>query len=715
MAAEAEHSSKGGLSGAVRLVFLFASLGVLFGVWWAVSRLFLEGTLAEGFRHTAFTTLKATTVRLALAGAVLGILFVLGGFLVRRIAPPLRRAMTLGAFIDFCRSSRPGPWPYLVIQTLGLGVAAVSFLFSARSSRLLLFAVAGAIALCLLLAFLRSVARRSADPGGPALRGFFAGFFGGLVFFLLAAAVLWCFVHDPRRKFLHLFSHKDLLLASAVMILVALAVFLLFRSHAVLAARLETSGGRGPFGRPFTVLFSLAAVVLCLLPGDLVPSRLAARNPKNVILIGIDTLRLDHTNLLSEKTAKGRDLTPNLRRLAARGTVFTTAVSQAPWTLPAFSSIITGEYPCDHGAVSIFGELRGRRTTLAEVLKEAGYATGAVVSHLFVDRDHGFSQGFDYFNQQNSLGHWAITSGGVTDLAVSYLGKKRNKPFFLFLHYFDPHNAYRHHEGWHFADAYKGWLRDQPQDISMLRNQRQALDKADIAYLSDLYDEEIAYTDQQIGRLLDFLRSRGLDEDTAIIVVADHGEEFMERGWLGHSASLYDELIRVPLLMVLPGVRDPAKTSKETVETRSVFSTILDYVGVDWSGDGDLPPPSLLDLVRGKEPKAGNEAFAGAFSSVGFPEFLLKKGEPHLKILSYRTSRWKVIHDYTRHREFLFDLAADPGEKNNLSREKPEKMKELLGRLDAWASRVEDISPGPSASEGDAAERDKLKALGYVH
>jgi arylsulfatase A-like enzyme len=701
---------------AFRLLFLYAAIGVVAGTGWAFVRLVLEGSLQAGFRHTLFLTLREETTRLGMAGVILGALIVLAGFLLSHGAPALRRSFCLASFIGFLRRKNLGPWPYLLIMALCLAVAGLSLFFSARGKSLLSGCIVAAFVLCGFYAFFRAVACRSSDPEGPGLRGFFAACFGGLLFLALSGTALWNAVYNPAGKFRHIFAHRELLIATAIVIPCALVVFLLLRFHAVYAVSLERSGKSGSPIRIFRTILVLAAATLWLYPPGLFRPKFEAANPKNVILIGIDTLRNDHTSILAPSGKGKRDLTPNLRRLAAHGTVFETAISQAPWTLPAFSSILTGRYPHDHGAVSVFSELGGGQTTLAEILREAGYATGAVVSHLFVDSKHGFSQGFGFFDEENSLGHWAITSENVTDRALEFLEEKGDENFFLFLHYFDPHNAYRDHEAWDYADSYSGWLSEGTQDITSLRNERQALDAADTQYLTDLYDEEIAFTDQQIGRLLNELRSRGFDKDTAILVVADHGEEFMERGWLGHSATLHDELIHVPLFFVLPGGEKQVARVTTAVETRSVFSTILDFVGIDFVGidpGAAKEPPSLIPLTR---PGGAVELPRPVFSAVGFPDYYFSPREQRPKIVAMRLGRWKVIRDLGRGRRYLFDIESDPLEKRNLCDEEHEQMAELLKRLDVWITDVEDISkrPAETSPAAPSGNMEALRALGYV-
>lgn len=323
--------------------------------------------------------------------------------------------------------------------------------------------------------------------------------------------------------------------------------------------------------------------------------------------------------------------------------------------MPAFASILTGRYPREHGAVSLKGFLDPQALTLAEILREAGYRTGGVVSHWYVDSGHGFAQGFDRFSQENARGHLAITSAGVTDEAERFLEDKSPRPFFLFVHYFDPHFEYRHHPRFDLTTGYQGWLRTDEMNIDNLLRKRHLMGPDDIRYLTGLYDEEIAYTDLQIGRLLDFLEARGLGSRTLVVLVSDHGEEFLERGWLGHTVSLHEELIHVPLIIRLPG-RPPVRPEVErVVETRAIFPTILEYVGLT-----DASPVDESGLLL-----------------------------------------------------YLYDLSEDPGETKNLAATEPSRAEDLRRLLDSLLAGM--LANGETRErEIDKERMEALRALGYL-
>ncbi|MCP4657256.1 MAG: sulfatase-like hydrolase/transferase [bacterium] len=425
---------------------------------------------------------------------------------------------------------------------------------------------------------------------------------------------------------------------------------------------------------------------------------LEVRQPSNVILIGIDSLRLDHTSL-DPAANPGRDLTPNLRRLAESGVWFRHAISQAPWTMPAVASVLTGRYPQEHGAFSFQGFLSRREVTLAELLREAGYATGAIPSSQFLDASHGFSQGFEYFQDDYSTG----ASQDVTNRAIDFLKRHQEERFFLFAHYFDPHYEYRNHEEFDFADSYSGRMADSAMDIRAIRSEGEHLDPVEVEYLRDLYDEEIALTDREIGRLFDELETLDLTETTAVVVVASHGEEFLERGWVGHTINLHDEVIRVPLVFRLPGIEPRQEELEGVVETRAVFPTLLDYLGMEW--ERHPSENSLLAQLGGREEGASPEA--GAFSSVWLTEENIQRS-------AYRTDSWKLVVDHLANRSLLYDLEGDPRELEDRSELDPEELARLRQTLDAWVLAMEEQAKLAPTRKLRRREIERLRALGCL-
>lgn len=444
---------------------------------------------------------------------------------------------------------------------------------------------------------------------------------------------------------------------------------------------------------------SVAAYWAAARPGA--PS-LHAERPLNVLIIGVDTLRADATSLTGGGPG-GRDTTPHLRQFAERAVVFENAVSQAPWTLPAFASMFTGRYPLEHGAHRLTSRLGFEQTTLAEILREAGYRTSAVTSHYYLDKSHGLEQGFEHFDSSNALGHAAVTSERVTDLAIEQLERDDGRPFFVFAHYFDPHYEYRNHAAHAWADGYTGWLREQ-NDFENLIKIRHLLEAPEVDWLQALYHEDIAFTDAQIGRLLEHVRARGLERDTLIVVVADHGEEFGERGMFGHTISVHAEQLHVPLVVAAPGVS--AARVSDVVETRAVFETVLDALGVDVRRTTGAP-----SLLRGSA--AAGSAPTPAYSLVWLDDSQLSWGK-RIKAACVREGRWKLVHDVTRGRKFLYDLDNDPGERRDVRSSEPHSAARLEALLDTWLQQQLQARTGNSTAARDRATERALKSLGYL-
>lgn len=437
---------------------------------------------------------------------------------------------------------------------------------------------------------------------------------------------------------------------------------------------------------------------------------LTPRNPQNVVIVLVDTLREDFTTLTRSDAHGFGDLTPALTALRQRSTSFSNAISQAPWTLPATASILTGKYPGDHGARGFTSKLESSELTLAEVLTESGYDTAAVVSNSYLRDTYGLHQGFANFDQEIAKSpsiFWDITSSEVTDRALTALeAAGGDRPFLLLAHYFDPHASYRDHDGTELATGYSGWL-EKPvhtQGELDLRVNAYRLDEDDVDYLEALYAEEVAHTDREIDRLLRGLDERGLTDDTVIVFVSDHGEEFFERGWVGHTVHLSDEMVRVPFAVSLPGVPQPPRIDS-VVETRAVFGTLLDHLGVEAPG---AQRPSLLDALRGGE----------LVSDLAFTE--VRTAREHTAwpartaLTALRTPEWKLIYRHLDDAYELYDLVADPKESVDVAGERPEAEAELRALLDAW---IGSMDGGPEDAERELSPEalEQLKALGYIN
>jgi arylsulfatase A-like enzyme len=420
--------------------------------------------------------------------------------------------------------------------------------------------------------------------------------------------------------------------------------------------------------------------------------------PANVLLITIDTLRADHLGCY------GSDVeTPVLDELAAGGILFADAHTTAPTTLPAHTSILTGTWPSHHG-VRLNGRQRASRSlrTLAEVLRGTGRETAAFVSTAVLDRFYGLEQGFSTFddamNHEADLAQEQRRAHEVTDAARQWLDGAK-EPFFLWVHYFDPHGPYDPPPP--YDGAYDHGSRDDPGNDSMKDVGRvfyQKLDGiTDVRVPRAQYKSEISSVDASIGRLLSGLDAGGFAASTLIVVTADHGESLGEANyWFDHGLNLHDVSLRVPLILNAPWIPG-GRVVEGPASVVDVFPTILGAVGID-SGQVDG-----IDLLRA--------ASRGTLPErpLFFETFLPTLGGLS-PLLGLRSGPWKIIAEARS--VALFDKRSDPDDRFDLGDDQPLVREELLGELERYAATapadVEEVVPSPEA-------RERLRALGYVH
>jgi arylsulfatase A-like enzyme len=337
----------------------------------------------------------------------------------------------------------------------------------------------------------------------------------------------------------------------------------------------------------------------------------SGRVPERIILITVDTLRADA--LSSYRAAAPR--TSAIDRLAGDGVVFEHAVAPAPWTLPSLVSIVTGLLPAAHRATGFTSTVSPTITTLAKYLHDRGYQTAAIVHNDLLNPKNGLSEGFAEYvslHEQwfgDSLGMKALqaaaptwfpplswpTNDDQTKVVTEWLESNRDRNFFLWMHYFDPHAPYAPPREYRIAEPHPaiGGAFDGPK-MAMQGffvpsvEERQAI--------RSLYDGEVRYVDANIGRVIATLERLRLYDGSLIVFTSDHGEEFWEHGRAGHGHSLYDELLRVPLIVKLPGAKARGRSSA-VVSTASVTPTILDASGIRYD-EGNMSAPSLLPLLE---------------------------------------------------------------------------------------------------------------------
>jgi arylsulfatase A-like enzyme len=399
--------------------------------------------------------------------------------------------------------------------------------------------------------------------------------------------------------------------------------------------------------------------------------------PYNLVLITVDTLRPDHLGFGGCK----RPTSPNLDQLAAEGVVFPNSYSAAGWTLPSVATILTGRYPKDHGATDFHWSLDYTLPVLPGILRRNGYDTRGYVSHVMLTPTYGIGDGFvsfDYSVLNIGHPHDVSTARELTDLAIQG-AHQAQKPYFLWVHYFDPHFEYLLHPA--FA----------------------SFGNKDV----DRYDGEIAFTDFEIARLLKNLPDKG---HTIVVFTADHGEEFAEHKGKFHY-TLYEEVMRVPLVIQAPFLEPRVDTS--ITEQIDLLPTILSMLGIE-APEG-LPGRDLLGKPRAEH--------APVYIERDRPPPWRQRGvlRDHLKLVFIEEADSSEIPPASRGTYipvtnvhpgvYLYDLSRDPGEQNNLYDPSDPESLELLGLMTThFATR----KYSETRVELDEEMLQKLRSLGYV-
>jgi len=414
----------------------------------------------------------------------------------------------------------------------------------------------------------------------------------------------------------------------------------------------------------------------------------------NIILISIDTLRADHLSCYGYP----RETSKNIDKLAKEGVIFTEAIAPSPWTLPSHISILTSLYPSFHGVTKVDTALDPNVPILTEHLRRRGFACYAFVSHDFVSEKYGFARGFNrfFFSQE-------ARAREVTDFAIKTIEGNNRFPFFLFLHYFDPHLDYTPPPPYDklFDRDYKGKIDGTRDSIEKAR--RKGLSKADLNHITALYDGEIAYTDSQLGRLFAKLEETRLIDDTLVIITSDHGEEFLEHGSFGHGETLYEEMLRVPLIIHFPKGKYVGRRVDVEVSTIDIAPTILAFLNLS-----PLPGEqgeNLLPYLKGKIPPS-------RFLMSGANKFGPKKhsirGENHKYILT--------IYPPSGAKEEFYNLSSDPKEKKNIIGSKPPLFARMKKELLSFIKRAHRVVGRRMKRRIhlDEETKNRLRALGYI-
>lgn len=410
----------------------------------------------------------------------------------------------------------------------------------------------------------------------------------------------------------------------------------------------------------------------------------------SVVLVSIDTLRADHLGVYGYPWPTS----PHLDRLAGESAVFRTAISHASSTLPSHASLLSGLLPSQHQAARDRDmPLSPSATTLAEVLSGVGFATAAFTGRGQMDPAFGLGQGFATYESTAGRRFRGAAASGLR-----WIDRLAGERFFLFLHSYEVHGPYDPE-----PDSLRRLNRPPtsdlpekitPQLVAMLNSRLfdlEAIGPQDAAHVARSYDAEIRQVDDGIGALVAGLRQRDLLDRVLLIVTADHGEEFGEHGRVGvHAYSLYDEVLRVPLVVRLPGAAYADRHVQAQVRLIDVAPTVLDAIGVQFALDA--PGRSLLPLLAGED-RAPRPALSSRYQGSE-------------RRFSVRTNRWKLLNGR------LFDLGRDPGETTDVADRFPLVRAGLLGTLDEFLGLPRVVGAEPIQLDEDL--REQLRALGYV-
>jgi len=474
--------------------------------------------------------------------------------------------------------------------------------------------------------------------------------------------------------------------------------------------------------------------------GSPAPTGLLARERPNVLLITIDTLRADHLG----SYAYDRETSPALDELARRGVLFEKAITQRTNTMPSLATLLTGTYPPTHRVLNNQQLLQDYNLTLAEILREHGYTTCAVISNPGLTSKFNYNQGFDEYQHTDAIfdihGEELLESRHLNVLILQALERIRDRRFFYWVHYRDPHTPYvvpaeyrRLFTGDERASAHRG--RPAPNQKAFGRFR-----EADEFYASSeeldfgisQYDAEIKFNDDSLAVLFDELARYGLWDDTLVIVTSDHGESLGEQGrYYEHGASVTDDNARVPLIVVHPKLR-AGHRAEVPVSLVDVAPTILDLLGIEQPPE--IQGKSFASMLVGEERpdfrpyhftigdfRWGYQTHAVATSSFRLVFDADERWVPFDALVERATALWVPEEDFNvyryRHiRRTLYDLVGDPAERENVYGERGDVAGRLSRVLWEWIEETYRAGQGAGSVEPELSEEleDAMRELGYI-
>lgn len=431
-----------------------------------------------------------------------------------------------------------------------------------------------------------------------------------------------------------------------------------------------------------------------------------------VVLLTVDTLRTDR--VLGSEAA--RVPTPAIDALAADSIVFTRARSAAPWTKPSLATLLTGVSPLVHGMTNRRAQLPVELETLAERLRAAGYRTGGVGLNAHLERAFRFDQGFDDYAfparhaHGVSLGAKLLerlapgrfpeifpSTTAIADVALDWLEAHGDQPFFLWVHVLDPHWPYEPPAQWveHPERAPRRW--GEPEMVTNVQAGNTKPGQAERERVAELYAGEIRYVDHELARIVAKLRELGVYERALVAFASDHGEEFWEHGKYEHGHTLYDEVLRVPLFLKLPG-ESPVQELAADVTTEAFVPTVLDVLGIQHDPES-FTSRSLAPFWRTPGSVVAEPLFAGGTYYFGEKRAVVFDGK-------------KLVVELDTKRKELYDLARDPHELHSTAAAEPEALRRGLELLSEREARCRELRERLGIREdAGAAPPDELSAL----
>ena len=414
------------------------------------------------------------------------------------------------------------------------------------------------------------------------------------------------------------------------------------------------------------------------------------KNRPNVLIIVVDCLRADHLGIYGYK----RETSPAIDSFGKEAVRFNRAITQATWTLPSITTLMTGLYPHAHRVHFPNIKIPAGYNLVSEIYDRAGWITGGIVACTYASKELNFNQGFDFFDQSLGLGAAKNpTAKQLTDKVVGFLETVKTAPFFLYLHYFDPHMDYA-----------------PPAEFRSFGSRP-----------VDLYDGEIAYTDRELGRLFEWMKKKGIWENTIVVLTADHGEELGEhRNVFEHGSTVYQAVAHVPLIIKAPGLKPGVVES--VVGLVDLAPTLLELTGMPANEPVDFDGISLAGLLKDPSQKKGRSTDKTALSNAGRTQYsssMLNAADLSLINLTCAVSdTWKLIKNFRSGAVELYCLRDDPNEKKNLAEKYPEIVvaleRQLKQHIDSCKSKASRLGQIDFEKIRDQKTIEMLRSLGYL-